>query len=132
MIEKFNEIANLIDLFSNAIPEGTSEKLDLDGFSIHLSKEGGKVNLSIHENEENLQDAVQEFKSNIEALDDDLFIEVIKEIKENIDLKRFDELLNSNSYKNDEVLKTIDYVSKVIAEHIQKEIDRLEELKNRF
>lgn len=140
-IEQFNKLADLINIFSEAIPEGISDKLDLNGISISLSKNDGKVQLSIESKQENksedssIKEVIEEFKQSIYELDDNVFLEVIEDIKDKVDIKRFDELLNLEVYNEEliqEVTELMDYVSKVICNKLQDKIQGLTNLCEKF
>lgn len=143
-IEQFNELANLINTFSTAIPEGVSEELDLNGIKISLSKNDGKVQLSIESeqgtqymefDDTSIKEVVKEFKQSIDELDDNVFLEVLEEIKDSVDIKRFDELLNLEDYNEElahETEELMDYVSQVICAKLQDKIQGLVDLYEKF
>lgn len=143
-IEQFNELADLINIFSKAIPEGISEELELDGIKISLSKNDGKVQLRLESeqgtqcmefNDTSIKEVVNEFKQSIDELDDNVFLEVLEEIKDKVDIKRFDELLNLDNYNEElanEVEDLMDYTSQVICEKLQSKIQGLVDLYEKF
>lgn len=116
-----------------------------DNISIKYSNINGKESLIVNGKdfslkEETFDDSktlalVNEYKKNIELVDDCVFVEMLDEIKGIIDLKQLDELLNQESYTEEEselVVGVINYMNTIIHEKIQNKIQDLEELLERF
>ena len=71
----------------------------------------------------------------MDRLDDCLFLEVLDEIKDHLDLKTFNELTEQDSYSEEdaEIVKSmINFTNLVVHEHIVNKIQDLEELRNEF
>lgn len=140
-IEQFNELANIINLFSSAIPEGIDEKLELDGVTVSLFKNNGKVELMVESKQDTAFDdsdtrkTVKEFKESIEKLDDSIFIEVVESLKEKIDVKRFNKLLDLEHYDeklSNEVVDMMNIVTQVISDKLQNKIKELTNIYSKF
>lgn len=134
----FNLINFLIpDGIDLIIPEGIDKLIECNGQKIHVTKKDGKlrVKLKTKFNDSDIKQTVAEFKQSIEDLDDCIFVDVIEELGDSFDKKRFDQLLNLTSYTRkdaQEVTKMIDQISSVISEHLHKKIEELIDLQERF
>ena len=86
-------------------------------------------------NDSEVKEYVSEFRNNIKALDDSLFVKVTEEFGETFDTKEFDNLLKLDRYTKQEaekVAKMISEFSNIVCEHLQCEIEKLVELYERF
>ena len=138
---EFPDITNILDLY---IPNGTVETFESDGIKYHLEKDKGhlkiEIDVNIPEQDEEFDDSatkeiVEEYKEGIKALDDDLFIEIVDELKSKLDLTKFNELLDLESFDKDqaqEVEKMIDISTNVICMHLQHKIQGMVELYEKF
>ena len=84
---------------------------------------------------ERYKEIVEEYKEGIKALDDDLFVEIVDELKSKLDLTRFNELLDLESFDEDqaqEVEKMIDISTDIICLHLQHKIQGMVELYEKF
>lgn len=73
----------------------------------------------------NIKKEINDFKSVIEDLDDCLFLEIVEDLESIIDIKTFDELLEQDSFTEEEteiVSHMISLSKTVINEHIQNRI----------
>lgn len=140
MFDEFKELAcfsELLTLFEQIFPEDLSKSVEVNGQKIELNKKDGKLSIKITSefDDSEVKKAVENYKKNIEAVDDCLFVEAIEEIKEKVDINTFDSLLKKESFNEEEaseVMKFIDYSSNVIANHLRIKINKMIEVYNRF
>ena len=140
----FNELSDITNILDLYIPNGTVETFESDGIKYHLEKDKGhlkiEIDVNIPEQDEEFDDSatkeiVEEYKEGIKALDDDLFIEIVDELKSKLDLTRFNELLDLESFDEDqaqEVEKMIDISTDIICLHLQHKIQGMVELYEKF
>ena len=140
----FNELSDITNILDLYIPNGTVETFESDGIKYHLEKDKGhlkiEIDVNIPEQDEEFDDSatkeiVEEYKEGIKALDDDLFIEIVDELKSKLDLTKFNELLDLESFNKDqaqEVEKMIDISTNVICLHLQHKIQGMVELYEKF
>ena len=140
----FNELSDITNILDLYIPNGTVETFESDGIKYHLEKDKGhlkiEIDVNIPEQDEEFDDSatkeiVKEYKEGIKALDDDLFIEIVDELKSKLDLTKFNELLDLESFDKDqaqEVEKMIDISTNVICLHLQHKIQGMVELYEKF
>ena len=140
----FNELSDITNILDLYIPNGTVETFESDGIKYHLEKDKGhlkiEIDVNIPEQDEEFDDSatkeiVEEYKEGIKALDDDLFVEIVDELKSKLDLTKFNELLDLESFNKDqaqEVEKMIDISTNVICMHLQHKIQGMVELYEKF
>lgn len=140
----FNELSDITNILDLYIPNGTVETFESDGIKYHLEKDKGhlkiEIDVNIPEQDEEFDDSatkeiVEEYKESIKALDDDLFVEIVDELKSKLDLTKFNELLDLESFDKDqaqEVEKMIDISTNVICLHLQHKIQGMVELYEKF
>ena len=140
----FNELSDITNILDLYIPNGTVETFESDGIKYHLEKDKGhlkiEIDVNIPKQDEEFDDSatkeiVEEYKEGIKALDDDLFIEIVDELKSKLDLTKFNELLDLESFDKDqaqEVEKMIDISTNVICLHLQHKIQGMGELYEKF
>lgn len=140
----FNELSDITNILDLYIPNGTVETFESDGIKYHLEKDKGhlkiEIDVNIPEQDEEFDDSatkeiVKEYKEGIKALDDDLFVEIVDELKSKFDLTKFNELLDLESFDKDqaqEVEKMIDISTNVICMHLQHKIQGMVELYEKF
>lgn len=137
---QIENLANLIQVLNKILPEGMAEKLEANGIQISLIKKDGDIKINVTSEEKPFNDSevkkyISDFKSNIEALDDSLFVKVTEEFGETFDTKEFDTLLKLDSYTKQEAEKVTEMISEfsdIVCEHLQCEIEKLVELYKRF
>lgn len=137
---QIENLANLIQVLNDIIPEGIEEKLEADGIQVSLIKKDGDIKINVTSEEKTFNDSeikkyVSDFRNNIKALDDSLFVKVTEEFGETFDTKEFDNLLKLDSYTKQEAEKVIEMISEfsnIVCEHLQCEIEKLVELYERF
>ena len=86
-------------------------------------------------NDSEVKEYISNFKSNIEALDDSLFVKVTEEFGKTFDTKEFDNLLKLDRFTKQEAEKVTEMISEfsdIVCEHLQGEIEKLVELYERF
>ncbi len=131
-----NELEQLIELMGNLIPEGTNEEIDTEAYKVSIVKNGDNIEIQIVEKEQEFDDSeikqtVEEFKNAIKELDDDFFVEVTEAFSEKINNKKFNDLLDLESYTEEqacEVSEMIEIATTIIQSHIQSKIQSLFEL----
>ena len=137
---QIENLANLIQVLNDIIPEGIEEKLEANGIQVSLIKKDGdiKINVTSEEkpfNDSEVKEYVSEFRNNIEALNDSLFVKVTEEFGKHFDTKEFDNLLKLDKFTKQEAEKVIELISEfsdIVCEHLQGEIEKLVELYERF
>ena len=78
---------------------------------------------------------IQSFKKKLDELPDGLFNKMLEIVKENVDLQKFDELLNQTEFNNDEidyVKSHMKYINNIIKDIVQSKINKLSEILNKF
>lgn len=140
--DNLNSILDLINTVTSCLPDKVSESIKSEGIKGHLEKDGNSIKLELEIipqedefNDEEIKEIVSEYKENIKALDDDLFLEVVEELKSKLDLKKFNELLDLESFNEDqakEVEEMINTFSDVICLHLQHKIQDMVELYEQF
>lgn len=136
-IEGLLEIANILNL---SIPNGTEESFEDDDVKIILGKDDDclKIEISTIPKEaefDETKELVEEYKEAIKNLDDDLFLEIVEELKSKVDLTKFNELLNLEEYNSDEakeVEEMINISSEIICSTLKKKIQNMVELYEKF
>lgn len=140
----FNELPDLTNILSLCIPDGTVETFESDDLKCRLEKDNGHLKIEIEANipeqdgefdDSTTKKIVEEYKEGVEALDDDLFVEIVDELKSKLDLTRFNELLkleNFDKSQAQEVEEMIDISTDVICLHLQHKIQGMVELYEKF
>lgn len=133
---------DLLNIAASSLPDKVSETVELEGIKGHLKKDKNYIKLELEVSlpeeefdEEEIKEIISEYKDNIKALDDDLFIEVIEELKSKLDLKKFNELLDLESFNKEqaqEVEEMINISSDIICLHLQHKIQDMVELYEQF
>lgn len=143
-----NTLSNIYELLGifNAIPEGTDEKISIGNLEIALTKKNGAIDVKIETNEDNKQECqtfddseikekVANYKASIEALDDNTFLDILDEMREVIDIKEFDSLLDSESFTEEtaaRVEELIEHSTLIVHKFLQNKIQDLMALYERF
>ena len=140
----FNELPDLTNILGLCIPDGTVETFESDNLKCHLEKDNGNLKIEIEANipeqdgefdDSDTKKIVEEYKEGIKALDDDLFVEIVDKLKSKFDLNRFNELLNLESFNEEqaqEVEKMINISTDIICLHLQHKIQGMVELYEKF
>lgn len=143
-LQEVKELFDLINIFNIAIPDGAEESLEVNGTKITLNKKDGVINISVTSDNEDavegfddsyIKEIIKEYKERIEELDDCLFVEAAEEMGQYFDVQRFDELLNQDTFTEEEaaeVSKMIDRFSQIICDHLKDKINELVDVYNRF
>ena len=135
-----NYLNGLIETLKMLIPNNSDSCQEIGGHRISTSNYDGSINITVEPIEQTFDDTqikelVSNYKRNIGKLDDCLFLEVLDEIKDHLDIKTFDELINQDSYSEEdaEIVKSmINFTNLVAHEHIVNKMQDLEELLNEF
>lgn len=135
-----NYLNGLIETLKMLIPNNSDSYQELGGYRIITSNHDGSINITVEPIEQTFDDTqikelVSNYKRNIGKLDDCLFLEVLDEIKDHLDIKTFDELINQDSYSEEdaEIVKSmINFTNLVVHEYIVNKLQDLEELLNEF
>jgi hypothetical protein len=140
----FNELPDLTNILGLCIPDGTVETFESDDLKCRLEKDNGHLKIEIEANipecdgefdDSATKEIVDDYKENIKALDDDLFLEIVDELKSKVNLTRFNELLNLEKFDEDqaqEVEEMIDISTDVICLHLQHNIQDMVVLYGKF
>lgn len=143
-LQEVKELFDLINIFSIVIPDGAEESLEANGTKIVLNKKDGVINISVTSDNEDavkgfddscIKEIIKEYKERIEELDDCLFVEAAEEMGQYFDVQRFDELLNQDTFTEEEaaeVSEMIDQSSQIICDHLEDKINELVDVYNRF
>jgi hypothetical protein len=140
-LENIIKLSNLLNELSLKIPEGAEEMFDANGIKFTLKKEEGVIKLISEENTSNdfddsdIKDLIKEYKENIENLDDDLFLEIVEDISTKVDLNKFNELLDLETFTEDEaseVEEMINISADIISSHLQNKIQEMVKLYEKF
>lgn len=135
-----NYLNGLIETLKMLISNNSDSYQELGGYRIITSNHDGSINITVEPIEQTFDDTqikelVSNYKRNIGKLDDCLFLEVLDEIKDHLDIKTFDELINQDSYSEEdaEIVKSmINFTNLVVHEYIVNKLQDLEELLNEF
>lgn len=143
-LQEVKALFDLINIFNVAIPDGAEESLEVNGTKIALNKKDGVINISVTSDNEDavkgfddscIKEIIKEYKESIEQLDDCLFVDAAEEMSQYFDVKRFDELLNQDTFTEEEaaeVSEMIDQSSQIISNHLEDKINELVEIYNKF
>lgn len=141
-----NTLSNINELFEafNVIPDGTNEKFCLNGLEITLYKKDGVIDVRVRTNEEEklksfddskVKEKVNRYKEGIEEIDDNIFLDILEEMREVINITEFDDLLELESYTEENasrVEELIDHSTLIIRKYLQNKIQDLMELYESF
>ena len=136
----YNYLKELIKTLSMLIPNDSDSCEEIGGYKISTSNRNGNISITVESIEQKFDDTeikelVSNYKDNIGKLDDCLFLDVLEEIKDHLDIKTFDELTNQDSYSEEdaEIVKSmINFTNLVVHENIVNKIQDLEELLTKF
>lgn len=143
-LQEVKELFDLINIFNIAIPDGAEESLEVNGTKIALNKKDGVISISVTSDNKDavegfddscIKEIIKEYKERIEELDDCLFVEAAEEMGQYFDVQRFDELLNQDTFTEEEaaeVSEMIDQSSQIICDHLEDKINELVDVYNRF
>lgn len=109
------------------------EKLLINGEEIKSESESEDHTVKFDDTD--ILKEVDNFKNNVNGLDDELFIKLIEQLNGMMDVNEFDKLLNQESFIENEaecVHCLIEQTNTVIIDIISNEIERFEELRERF
>lgn len=117
----------------------SSETIEINGykFVVNKEKDGNKYTITVEEviDNESIIEAIKEYKNNIDELDDCLFLTAAEELEKYVDIKKFNDLLEKESFSNDEaekVLNTIELSSKIISTLLADKVEELNKLRLKF
>ncbi len=143
-LQEVKELFDLINIFNVAIPDGAEESLEVNGTKIVLNKKDGVINISVTSDNEDavkgfddscIKEIIKEYKERIEELDDCLFVEAAEEMDQYFDVQRFDELLNQDTFTEEEAAEVSEMIgqsSQIICDHLEDKINELVDVYNRF
>ena len=130
-----NDLLKLWDNLNEAIPEGVQE-FEQDGVKYSIDKKDGYLSVKVEKNTDpEIKNIVVSFKEKLEDLDDDLFIELFEDLKKEIDVNRFSELLDKDQYtieEANEVKGLINESVKIIHSKLQDMIENLVDVYDKF
>lgn len=143
-LQEVKALFDLINMFNITIPDGAEESLEVNGTKIALNKKDGVINISVTSDNEDaiegfddscIKEIIKEYKERIKELDDCLFVEAAEEMGQYFDVQRFDELLNQDTFTEEEaaeVSKMINHSTEIICNHLEDKINELVNIYNRF
>lgn len=131
------ELSLMLKLLSSLVPDGTKKEVEIEGVKYFLSKDGENVKIKASEifNDSSTKEMVASYKENVEDLDDDIFIEVTEELAEKMDISEFNELLELDSFSEEQAVKVekmISISSDIICSHLQQKIKDMVKLYEKF
>lgn len=111
-----------------------------DNLSIQYTNRNGKERLIINgqdvSEEDNINDEIISFKENINSLPDYVFEPVLEVLEENIDLKKFNNLIDSEKHlsaeDSDYVKYHMEYINNIVKDTIRSMASELASLINKF
>ena len=108
-----------------------------DNSRIEVSDEDGYFSLRLVKTfESSIKEKIANYKRNLDLLDDCIFVDVLDELTTyNVDLKKFDELLNKEELTELEeiyVSYLINFTNSLIRQHIVNKVKDLFELIDKF
>ena len=132
-----DEFNKMLKLLTSLIPDGTKQELEIDGVKYLFNKDGENIKIEVSESfdDTSTKEIVAEYKEGIKKLDDDLFVEVTEELSTKLNLKEFNELLDLESFNEeqaDKVEEMISISSDIIGLHLQDKIQDMVELYKYF
>ena len=132
-----DEFNKMLKLLTSLIPDGTKQELEIDGVKYIFNKDGENIKIEVSESfdDTSTKEIVAEYKEAIKKLDDDLFVEVTEELSTKLNLKEFNELLDLESFNEeqaDKVEEMISISSDIIGLHLQDKIQDMVELYKYF
>lgn len=142
-MKNLQELFDLINVFNTAISDG-EESLEINGIKIVLNKKDGVIDIKVTSEEEEsietfddscIKEIVKGYKERIDELDDCLFVDAFEDMSEVFDVKRFDELLGKDSFTEEEAVevgKMVGQSTEIICNHLEKKINELIDIYNRF
>lgn len=128
------DFENLIKLMVND-PENLHIFYELKDGKERLVVNGEEIKAKEEFDDSGILNEIQIYKKNIELLDDCVFVEVMEEISENIDIKTFDTLINQKHFTETEaehIIECLDYINNVIKDRLCMKIDSFVRLLDRF
>lgn len=138
-VSYFNELPDLASTLSLCIPDGFEKTFEIDDLKCHLKKDNGDLSIEIEYDEKfddsYIKEIVSSYKDKMKALDDDLFVEIVEELKTKMDINYFDKLLELEEFDENqarEVEEMIDISTNVISLYLQHKIQDMVELYENF
>ena len=116
---------------------GAGKEIETDDYSISAKNEDGTIKIQVNSkfNDSYVKEAVASYKEAIKKLDDDTFVEVVEEMKQQHDINHFNELLELESFTEDqaeEVLSMITKFNSLTRSKLQHKIQVMVELYEQF
>ena len=131
-METFDELFNIVRAIGEILPEGENT-LNLGSVKLEVDKKDNSIKIQIVDNE--AMDLVKEYKENIKLLDDEIFVKATEELSKSVNINYFNNLLEKEKltpYELDVVGQYIAKSNDIISDTINAEIERLEDLLDRF
>lgn len=131
------ELSLMLKLLSSLVPDGTKKEIEIEGVKYSLSKEGEDLKIKASEifNDSSTKEMVTSYKENVEDLDDDIFIKATEELAKKMDISKFNDLLELDSFSEEQAIKVekmIAISSDVICSHLQQKIKDMVKLYEKF
>lgn len=132
------ELETILESIKNAmslLPDDLDIECGNDDFKCHVTKNNGVLTVAVDEpfDDSEIKEIVKNYKKAIEDLDDDTFIAAVEDF--NLDLKKFNDLLDLEHYNKSEAQEVETMIadsSEVICKYLQDDITRLVNLYDRF
>lgn len=135
-MEELMNLESLIDL----IPENCDQEFEINGNKLSVKRSGNVVEVKVEMADDKFDDSeikalISEYKENLEALDDQVFLDSVESLKKRVDIREFNDLLDLDSFTEEEAAIVESYINEsndIIRELLKTKLDNMCNLFNRF
>lgn len=135
-MEELTNLESLIDL----IPENCEQEFEINGNKLSVKRSDNVVEIKIEMADDKFDDSeikalISEYKENLEALDDQVFLDSVESLKKRVDIREFNDLLDLDSFTEEEAATVESYINEsndIIRELLKTKLDNMCNLFNRF
>lgn len=135
-MEELMNLESLIDL----IPENCDQEFEINGNKLSVKRSGNVVEVKVEMADDKFDDSeikalISEYKENLEALDDQVFLDSVESLKKRVDIREFNDLLDLDSFTEEEAATVESYINEsndIIRELLKTKLDNMCNLFNRF
>ena len=135
-MEELMNLESLIDL----IPENCDQEFEVNGNKLSVKRSGNVVEVKVEMADDKFDDSeikalISEYKENLEALDDQVFLDSVESLKKRVDIREFNDLLDLDSFTEEEAAIVESYINEsndIIRELLKTKLDNMCNLFNRF
>lgn len=135
-MEELMNLESLIDL----IPENCEQEFEINGNKLSVKRSGNVVEVKVEMADDKFDDSeikalISEYKENLEALDDQVFLDSVESLKKRVDIREFNDLLDLDSFTEEEAATVESYINEsndIIRELLKTKLDNMCNLFNRF